>query len=229
MSTTPTPTPPPEPTPSTPIPIPLTPGALAFRELRHELQAIRGNWFWFVLLGIGLIVLGFIALSSYVIASIATAIGLGAIVLTSGLFEAVGSFWCRAWSGFFIHLLWGVLGVVVGVLMLRQPVQALAIVTILLASFFLVSGIFEIVSAVAFRFSQWGWALVSGVVNVALGLLIWNGWPASALWVPGTFLGISLIFRGASWISLALAVKSMPLPHPHGHSTTTTTSQGSPA
>jgi uncharacterized membrane protein HdeD (DUF308 family) len=226
MSTTPTPTPTPDPMP---LPIPLTPGTLAFRELRHELQAIRGNWFWFVLLGIGLVLLGFVALSSYVVASLATAIGLGAIVLTSGLFEAVGSFWCRAWSGFFIHLLWGVLGVVVGVMMLRQPGQALLIVTILLASFLMISGIFEIVAAVSFRFSQWGWALISGVVNVALGLLIWNGWPASALWVPGMFLGISLIFRGSTWISLALAVKSMPLPHKSGHSTTTTTTQGAQA
>ena len=31
-------------------------------ELRHGLNALRGNWFWFVLLGIALIVLGSVAL-----------------------------------------------------------------------------------------------------------------------------------------------------------------------
>jgi uncharacterized membrane protein HdeD (DUF308 family) len=33
-------------------------------ELRHELDALGGNWFWFVVLGIALIVLGAITLGS---------------------------------------------------------------------------------------------------------------------------------------------------------------------
>ena len=39
--------------------------------LRHELNALRGHWFWFVPLGIALVVLGPIALGSVVIASLA--------------------------------------------------------------------------------------------------------------------------------------------------------------
>src|SRR5262245_26096510 len=39
--------------------------------LRHELGALRGNWFWFVLLGIALVVLGTVALGYVVIASLA--------------------------------------------------------------------------------------------------------------------------------------------------------------
>ena len=41
------------------------PLAAALRpELRHELNALRGNWSWFVLLGVALVVLGTIALGS---------------------------------------------------------------------------------------------------------------------------------------------------------------------
>jgi len=39
--------------------------------LRHELNALRGHWFWFVPLGIALVVPGPIALGSVVIASLA--------------------------------------------------------------------------------------------------------------------------------------------------------------
>jgi len=51
------------------------PLAAALRpELRHELNALRGNWFWFVLLGVALLVLGTVALGSVVVASLAAAV-----------------------------------------------------------------------------------------------------------------------------------------------------------
>ena len=57
-------------------------------ELRHGLDALRGNWFWFVLLGIALIVLGFIALGSVVMASLATAVFIGMLIFLGGITES---------------------------------------------------------------------------------------------------------------------------------------------
>src|SRR5262245_66542263 len=78
-------------------------------ELRHGLNALRGNWIWFVVLGISLIVLGVIAMSSVVIASLAAAVAIGLLLLLGGAAEVVGSFWCRGWRGFFLELRSGVL------------------------------------------------------------------------------------------------------------------------
>jgi uncharacterized membrane protein HdeD (DUF308 family) len=181
-------------------------------ELRHGLNALRGNWFWFVLLGIALIVLGAVALGSVVIASLATAVVIGMLMLFAGIAEAVGAFWCRCWSGFFLHLLAGVLSIVVGLLFLRAPLNALLALTLLVACFLMVEGIFTIVSALSYRFGAWGWALAGGIVDLILGLMIWQEWPASALWVIGLFLGISLIFRGVNWIVLGLALRALPRP-----------------
>lgn len=181
-------------------------------ELRHGLNALRGNWFWFVLLGIALIVLGFIALGSVVIASLATAVTIGMLLLVGGIAETVGAFWCRGWSGFFLHLLSGVLSIVIGVLFLRAPVGALLALTLLVASFLLVGGIFKIVAALSYRFGAWGWPLASGIIDLILGLMIWQEWPASALWVIGLFLGINLVFRGVNWIALGLGLRALPRP-----------------
>jgi nucleotide-binding universal stress UspA family protein len=85
-------------------------------ELRHDLAALRGNWLWFVVLGVALIVLGLVALGSVVMATLATAVAIGALMLVGGVSETIGAFWCRAWSGFFFHLLSGILSIVVGVL-----------------------------------------------------------------------------------------------------------------
>ena len=187
------------------------PLAAALRqELRHELNALRGNWSWFVLLGVALVVLGTIALSSVMIASLAAAMAIGVLLLLGGAAEAVGAFWCRCWSGFFLELLSGVLSIVVGLLFLRAPVGALAALTLLIASFLMVGGIFKIVAALSYRFAAWGWSLAGGIIDVILGVMIWQQWPASALWVIGLFVGINLVFRGVDWIALGLALRSLP-------------------
>ena len=71
---------------------------------------------------------------------------------------------------------------------------------------------FRIVAALSYRFASWGWPLLSGVIDVILGVLIWQEWPASALWVIGLFVGINLLFRGFNWIALGLALRSLPRP-----------------
>ena len=179
-------------------------------ELRHELRALRGHWLWFVLLGVALIVLGFIALGSVLTATLATALAIGALLVVGGVAETVGAFWSRGWSGIFLHLLSGVLSIVVGVLFLRAPVGVLVILTLLLACLLMVNGIFKVVAALSYRFAGWGWPLVSGVIDLILGVMIWLEWPASALWVIGLFVGISLLFRGANWIGLGLALRALP-------------------
>ena len=182
------------------------------RELRHELDALRGNWFWFVILGVSLVVLGTVALGALVITSLAAAVAIGVLLLLGGVAEAVGAFWCRGWSGFFLELLSGVLSIVVGLLFLRAPAGALAALTLLLACFLMVGGIFKIVAAVSYRFAAWGWSLAGGIIDVILGVMIWQEWPASALWVIGLFVGINLLFRGFNWIALGLALRSLPRP-----------------
>lgn len=181
-------------------------------ELRHGLSALQGNWIWFVALGIALVVLGVVALGSVAIASLATAVTIGMLILAGGVAEIVGAFWCRGWSGFFLHLLSGVLSIVVGVIFLRAPVGALLALTLLVASFLLVEGIFKIVAALSYRFAAWGWSLVGGVIDLVLGVMIWQEWPASALWVIGLFVGINLVFRGCDWIALGLALHRLPRP-----------------
>src|SRR4051812_24668180 len=178
--------------------------------LRHELAALRGNWFWFVLLGIALIILGTIALSSVVIASLAAAVAIGALMLAGGVAETVGAFWSRGWSGFFLHLLSGVLSVVVGALFLRAPVDAVFALTLLLACLLMVGGIVRAVAALSFRFAGWGWPLAGGIIDVILGLMIWMAWPEASLWVVGLFVGISLVFRGVDWIGLGAALRALP-------------------
>ena len=94
------------------------------RVIRHELQAIRSKWIWLVALGVALIVLAALLLGFPVVGTLATVTVLGALILVGGVAEAVGAFWCREWSGFFLALLSGTLGVVIGLMLLGNPIRA---------------------------------------------------------------------------------------------------------
>jgi uncharacterized membrane protein HdeD (DUF308 family) len=176
--------------------------------LRHERAALGGNWLWFVILGIALIVLGFIALSAVVVTSLAAAVVIGALMLVGGVVEIIGVAWCRGWSGFFLHLMSGLLSIVIGGLFIKAPFDALLAMTLLLACLLTVGGVFKIIAALTYRFAAWGWPLLSGLIDLILGVLIWGEWPGSALWVIGMFVGISLIFRGVNWIGLGLLLRT---------------------
>jgi uncharacterized membrane protein HdeD (DUF308 family) len=180
------------------------------RAFRHELDALQGNWVWFLVLGIALIVLGVILLGSPILASLATAVVFGVMLIVGGAFECVGAFWARRWSGFFLHLLSGILSVVVGLLFVRLPVTALEAMTLLLACFLMVGGVFRMIAAFSVRYTSWVWPFVGGLLDLILGVLIWAMWPLASVWVIGLIVGISQIFRGISWVMLALAFKSLP-------------------
>jgi uncharacterized membrane protein HdeD (DUF308 family) len=178
--------------------------------IRHEIQAIRGKWIWLVVLGIALIVLGTVLLGSPVIATLATVTALGFLILIGGGIEVVGAFWCQEWSGFFLALLSGILGIVIGLMLLGNPIEGGITLTVLLASFLFVGGIFKAVAAIAHRFEGWGWLLLSGVIDIVLGVLIWRELPITGLTIIGVLVGISLIFRGVSWLMVGFTLKQIP-------------------
>ena len=186
---------------------------LARRVLRHELEAIRAHWAWFLTLGIILIVVGTIAVGMPFVASLATAVTFGALLFVGGVAQLVGAFWTRDWSGFFLSLLMGILYLVLGLFFLRDPGEGLLAMTLLLACVLMVGGLFRIIGSLMYRFPHWGWTLVGGIINLVLGVMIWQQWPVSGLWVIGLFVGIDLIFTGWTWVMLALAVKKVgPVP-----------------
>ena len=137
---------------------------------------------------------------------------LGVLILLGGGAEMVGAFWCREWSGFFLALLSGVLGVVLGLMLLGNPIQGGITLTILLASFLFVGGLFKAAAAIAHRFDGWGWLLLSGAIDLVLGVMIWRELPMSGLTIIGVLVGISLIFRGISWLMVGLSLKRLPSP-----------------
>lgn len=185
---------------------------MASNLLIFECNIIRPRWGWLLFLGILMVALGTIALFLMPAATIGTALVLGWLLTISGVFEMIHAFRVRRWGGLFLHLIGGVLGVLVGLLVVTHPVAGAAAWTLLLASFFTVIGLFRLIAAISLKFPNWGWAVFDGIVTLALGILLWAQWPWSGIWFLGLAVGVSLILRGWSYVMFALAMHHMAIP-----------------
>jgi uncharacterized membrane protein HdeD (DUF308 family) len=175
-----------------------------------EPAALREIWVFLLGMGIALMILGVVAIGSSLIATLATVLVFGILLLLGALFQVVTALWGRSWRGFFLHLLAGVLYLIAGVFMIDNPLEAALGLTLLVAACLLVGGILRIVLSLVERFAGWGWMLLNGIVSLLLGMAIWRQWPLSGLWVIGLFVGIEMLFSGLSWLMLGLALRSTP-------------------
>ena len=174
------------------------------------LDEIHGSWGWFVVLGIALMALGVICIIGEVTSTLATVLAFGWLLIFGAVIALVQAFRVRTWSGFFLYLLSAVLRGFTGYLLIRYPLAGEYSLTLLLASFFIVGGTFRAIGAGALQFPQWGWAVFSGIISVALGVMLLMQLPVSSLWFIGFAIGIEFIFDGVSFIALGNAVRGVP-------------------
>ncbi len=176
---------------------------------------VRDHWKLFLIEGVILVVLGFLAIAVPMIAGLAVAILFGWLFLISGIVGLYTTFAMRNAPGFWWSLLSGVLGVVVGLWLLVQPAIGLVSLTYFLIAFFIIEGVATIMFALDHRAAltgRWGWMLTSGVVDLFLAAIILAGLPGAVTWALGLIVGINMIFGGASMVGIALAAHAEQLP-----------------
>ena len=123
----------------------------------------------------------------------------------------VTTFWMRNAPGFWWSLISAALGVLVGGMLLAQPVSGAFSLTIVLVAFFIIEGVASIMFALDHKrelSGRWGWMLVSGIIDLVLGAMIFAGLPSTAAWAIGLLVGINMVFGGTALIGMALHAKN---------------------
>lgn len=174
----------------------------------EEIRELQKQWKWLLALGIALVLIGSVAIAAPLLATAGVVTVIGVLMLAAGIAQIVSAFSSAKWSGVFVHIMVGVLYGVTGFFVLENTLAGAAALTLLLAAFFVVSGIFRVVFSLRERFLNWGWTLLGGAVSLLLGIIIWRQMPESSLWIIGLLVGIDLIFTGWASIMLAYAVRS---------------------
>ncbi len=161
-----------------------------------------------ILWGVSLICLGVLALAAPLLAAVAVNALIGWLIIFAGVVHLVVAFHSREAGSVIWRLLVGLAYVAFGGYVIARPELGVVSLTLLLASLFLVEGIFDIIqffrAPSALRST---WFLLDGVVTLFLGLMIYMQWPSSSAWAIGTLVGVSLIFSGVTRVMVSLAVR----------------------
>ncbi len=174
-------------------------------------QAVREHWKLFLAEGIVLVILGVLAIAVPQLAGIAVTIMIGWLFIISGIAGLITTFGARHAPGFWWSLLSAVLGIAAGLVLLVWPLSGVITLTLLLIVFFIIEGVLSIMYAFEHKrelTGQWGWMLVSGIIDLVLAAMIWAGLPSTAAWALGLLVGINLLFGGSSMIAMALHARS---------------------
>ncbi len=177
----------------------------------HDPALVKKYGRWLILLGVLNIILGFAALVFVGFTTLVSIKLLGFIFIFSGASEiALGIQTRKEPNGSLsLHLLLGILSIVVGFFILRDPLVNAVGLTLFIALLLWVSGTFRMVDAILDRRAGWGRVFFSGLISVILGTLIFRQWPESAFWALGVFVGVDVLSYGMMLLSLGLVSKKI--------------------
>ena len=173
-------------------------------------KAVKKDSTVLIVLGIVTVVLGFLSMMAPLMAGIAVALSVGFLLIVAGIMRTIFAFKCKSWGKGILVFLLGLLTLLVGFYMVSRPGAALVTLTLFLAAYFVVDGIFEIIEAFDLKpIKGWGWMLFGGIVSILLGIMIWRQWPVSGAWAIGILFGIKLIFAGWAMVGIGTAGRSV--------------------
>ena len=185
-----------------------TSGTVADPQARSDTAPLRAKSGWIIALGVVYLIAGFIALGSVAMATVASVLVVGVMMIIAGVAEVFSAFQIKSWGKFLLWALLGVLYIFAGFVTFENPLLAAVLLTLILGASLVASGIMRIFLGFSMkRETPWIWVVLSGVITLLLGLLILARWPVSSLYILGLFLGIDLIMAGAGWIGLGFGLR----------------------
>ena len=170
---------------------------------------LANNWWTLVLRGIAAIIFGILAYLWPGITFIVLVLFFGAYALWDGVFALIGAFRTegeRRWS----LVLEGVVGIAAGLVTFFWTGAASLALLLVIGAWAIVTGIFEIVSAIRLREEiegEW-FLLISGLLSVLFGIAL-AIWPAAGLVAVTWMIGAYAIVFGILLLGLGFRLRGM--------------------
>jgi len=165
---------------------------------------------WSIFLGVLLLLTGLLAIVVPFFAGIAASVFFGWLVLFAGVAHLVYAWSERGAGAILWQILIGIVYVIAALYMLVLPVAGVVALTLVLAFYIAIEGVFELAVFTRLRRLRGAvWFLVDGLVSLLLAGLIFFHWPSSSLWAVGTLVGISLLFSGIARLTLPMNLRTI--------------------
>jgi uncharacterized membrane protein HdeD (DUF308 family) len=170
---------------------------------RDEIRELTWAWRLLTALGALSVIVGVIVLvkPSHSLATLAVITGV--FVLIDSIAElAIALFGER--SG--IAAVLGVLGIVVGILLIRHPTKAVTAIAILIGIWLVALGVIRLVTALSLR--RGAWSIVAGIVEIIAGIAIVSS-PHIGYATLALLVGIAFILNGIAFLTLGWAMHGL--------------------
>ncbi|MBS3952674.1 MAG: hypothetical protein KGZ88_06985 [Methylomicrobium sp.] len=132
----------------------------------------------------------------------------GVVIFIVGCLECFDAAITKDLRSFFLNLQNGVLDVVVSGLIIFSIGDDPIRLSLLIAAFLMIKGIFRLTLAYATQLPNMISTSVGAGISIFLGLLIWLEWPSSAVWFLALCLSSEIGLRGWAGIMFAYWVKA---------------------
>lgn len=137
-----------------------------------------------------------------------SAIVIGVFFIVAGsfrMFFAIASF---SIGSMILRYLYAILMIIAGIWIILNPEMSLEFLTLLMAVYFIIDGITEISYSISLTPVGGGlYLLLSGVIGIVLGGLIFIKWPESSNYALGIYLGIKLVVDGLMLFITGITIK----------------------
>lgn len=175
------------------------------------LSQLSNNWIWVLLRGVLAILFGILAFILPGATFLVLIIWFGAYAFVDGIFTIIAAFTNREKNQqWWVLLLEGILGVVVGVIAFLQPGIAGAALVFVVAAWAIITGILEIYAAIALRKEIQGefWLILTGVLSVIAGILFFVFPDTGAITIV-YIIGAYAILFGIMLVALGWRLRGM--------------------
>lgn len=164
---------------------------------------------WLALFGILLVVLGGLAFTSVVMATIVSVYFVAISMVMAGAAEIALGFRSPSARRKLTWILIGTLYILAGSFAFFNPLLAAGVLTLLLGASLIAVGIVRLILSFQMRSDRrWWWMSLSTAITLMLGVLVLAQWPISSLYILGIFLSVDLVFAGLCWIVIGAAAVS---------------------
>jgi uncharacterized membrane protein HdeD (DUF308 family) len=172
------------------------------RDANREItQTFRSHWLLFILVGGLLMLAGLVAIASPLISSLPANEALGLVLLVVGIVQIVQAGKMPGEALFTWHLVLGFVAAIGGVLVYIEPFPGIVTKTLVMAAVFGLHGLTQLAFAVRVRrLAGWHWFLVSGLVALAVGVLMVMKLPYNHSFTPATIGGLSVLASGWAYV-----------------------------
>ncbi len=155
--------------------------------------------------GFAVIVIGMACIVIPWVPGLGVTLMIGIALIAVGIAQALYAFESKSFGAGVARFVFSLLAVLAGLSLVAQPGVGLATITLMLAIWFFIDGIWSLISGFKWRpFEGWGWMAFSGAVSVIFGVMIYQQFPVSATWLVGVLVGIRLVFAGWTMVAMGM-------------------------